>query len=80
MKYIIREKQKIFRGWNELGSLETTSLLSNATVYSTEESAQIALDMNNQPMVDVNEPLSLKDYEIIEVTEKAIFESKLKGK
>jgi len=79
MKYIIREKQKIFRGWNELGSLVTTPLLAEATVYATQESAQTALDMNNEPMLDAHEKLELKDYEIVEVTEKEIFKSKLKG-
>lgn len=79
MRYIIREKQKIFRGWNELGSLVTTSSLSEATLYATQESAQTALDMNNEPMFAAHEKLQLKSYEIVEVTEKEIFKSKLKG-
>jgi len=51
MKYILRQKQRIVRGWNENGTLVTTPTLADATVYDTPEDAQKILkeDKNALP-------------------------------
>ena len=79
MKYIIRQKQRVFRGWNELGTLVTTPILADATVYDTTDDAQVILNEDKYALAGTGGP-DLTDYEIIEVSEKDLFKSKLKGK
>jgi len=79
MKYILRQKQRVFRGWNENGTLVTTPSLADATVYDTSDDAQAILNEDNIALAASGGP-DLTHYEIVEVTEKEIFKGKLKGK
>jgi len=79
VKYIIREKQRIFRGWNTNGTLVTTPKIADATIYDTSEDAQVVLNEDNIALPASGGP-DLTQYEIVEVTEKEIFKGRLKGK
>ena len=79
MKYIIRQKQRIVRGWNENGTLVTTPSLADATVYDTPEDAQATLNEDKLALPASGGP-DLWQYEIVEVTEKELFKGKLRGK
>jgi len=81
MKYIIRGKLKIFRGFDKDTKLVVTESLSDASIYNTFEDADRILKENHssQMLVGMGNP-GIDDWEVVEMTDKEVFTGKLKGK